>query len=74
MSFRFAKMLYTMPPLFAFIPILNFDDLMGAIWTMVTASIGIIAFAAWTIGYLHRPVSKSEWTLLAIAAAISLYH
>jgi TRAP transporter 4TM/12TM fusion protein len=71
MSFRFAKMLYTMTVLFAFTPILNFDDPMGAAWTMATASIGTIAFAAWTIGYLHRPLNKIEWVILAVAAAMS---
>ncbi|MGY9016409.1 MAG: TRAP transporter large permease subunit, partial [Rhodospirillales bacterium] len=71
MSFRFAKMLYIMPLLFAFTPILNFDDPMGAAWTMATASIGTIAFAAWTIGYLHRPLNKIEWVILAVAAAMS---
>lgn len=71
MSFRFAKMLYIMPLLFAFTPILNFEDPVGAAWTMATASVGTIAFAAWTIGYLHRPLNKIEWTLLATAAAMS---
>jgi TRAP transporter 4TM/12TM fusion protein len=71
MSFRFAKMLYIMPLLFAFTPILNFGDPSGAVWTMATAVIGTIAFAAWTIGYLHRPLNKIEWVLLGLAAAMS---
>ncbi|MFC1665558.1 TRAP transporter permease, partial [Pseudomonadota bacterium] len=45
MSFRFAKMLYIMPLLFAFTPILNFSDPMGAIWTMASATVGTLAFA-----------------------------
>jgi TRAP-type uncharacterized transport system fused permease subunit len=68
MSFRFAKMLYIMPLLFAFTPILNFTDPAGAVWTMVSATVGTLAFAAWTIGYLHRATTKAEWTLLALAA------
>lgn len=68
MSFRFAKMLYIMPLLFAFSPILNFGDPVGAAWTMLTATIGVIAFAAWTMGYLHRATTKLEWALLAAAS------
>ncbi|MFT5447074.1 MAG: TRAP-type uncharacterized transport system fused permease subunit [Gammaproteobacteria bacterium] len=51
MSFRFAKMLYIMPLLFAYTPILNFDEPGGALWTMLTATVGTIAFAAWTRSY-----------------------
>jgi TRAP transporter 4TM/12TM fusion protein len=68
MSFRFAKMLYIMPLLFAFTPILDFNNPLGATWTMATATIGTLAFAAWTMGYFYRPTTKSEWTLLAVAA------
>ncbi|MFY0613565.1 MAG: TRAP transporter fused permease subunit [Hyphomicrobiaceae bacterium] len=68
MSFRFAKMLYIMPLLFAFSPILNFGDPVGAVWTMMTATVGVVAFAAWTMGYLHRETTPLEWTLLAAAA------
>jgi TRAP transporter 4TM/12TM fusion protein len=71
MSFRFAKMLYIMPLLFAFTPILNFGDPAGAVWTMATAAIGVIAFGSWTIGYLHRPVTKPEWVVLGFAAVMS---
>ena len=67
-SFRFAKMLYVMPLLFAFTPILNFNDPAGAVWTMMTATVGAVAFAAWTMGYLHRSTTKLEWALLAVAA------
>ena len=48
MSFRFAKMLYIMLLLFAFTPILNFTDPAGAAWTMASATVGTLAFAAWT--------------------------
>ena len=70
MSFRFAKMLYIMPLLFAFSPILDFGDPQGAVWTMVTALVGTFAFAAWTIGYIYRAVTMSEWVLLAVASAM----
>lgn len=68
MSFRFAKMLYVMPLLFAFTPILNFDDPAGAIWTMAAATAGVLAFSAWTMGHLHRSSTRLEWLLLAVSA------
>ena len=70
MSFRFAKMLYVMPLLFAFTPILNFDDPIGAVWTMVSATVGVFAFAAWTMGYFHRATTAMEWVLLAVASLL----
>ena len=68
MSFRFAKMLYVMPLLFAFSPILNFDNPTGAVWMMMSATVGVLAFAAWTMAYLHRATTKLEWLLLLAAA------
>jgi TRAP transporter 4TM/12TM fusion protein len=68
MSFRFAKMLYVMPLLFAFSPILNFDNPTGAVWMMMSATVGVLAFAAWTMAYLHRATTKFEWLLLLAAA------
>lgn len=70
MSFRFAKMLYIMPLLFAFSPILNFADPAGAVWTMATATVGALAFASWTMAYLHRTTTTLEWLLLAAAAVM----
>ena len=68
MSFRFAKMLYIMPLLFAFTPILNFGNPVGAAWTMLAATVGVVAFAAWTMGYLSRATTKLEWVLLCAAS------
>jgi TRAP transporter 4TM/12TM fusion protein len=70
MSFRFAKMLYIMPLLFAFSPILNFADPVGAVWTMISATVGALAFAAWTMAYLYRPTTGFEWVVLAVAAIL----
>jgi TRAP-type uncharacterized transport system fused permease subunit len=68
MSFRFAKMLYIMPLLFAFTPILNFADPAGAMWTMASATVGTLAFASWTMSYFYRETNLFEWGLLALAA------
>ena len=67
-SFRFAKMLYVMPLLFAYTPILLTGSVKLTIWTMGTALFGTIAFSAWTMGYLRRKTSPVEWLLLGAAA------
>ncbi|MDH3288222.1 MAG: TRAP transporter fused permease subunit [Betaproteobacteria bacterium] len=67
-SFRFAKMLYVMPLLFAYTPILMTGTPGEAVWTMMTATVGTIAFSAWTMGWLHRRTSWPEWLLLGAAA------
>ena len=67
-SFRFAKMLYVMPLLFAYTPILLTGSVKLTIWTMGAALFGTIAFSAWTMGYLRRKTSPLEWLLLGVAA------
>ena len=67
-SFRFAKMLYVMPLLFAYTPILLTGSALLTIWTMGAALFGTIAFSAWTMGYLRRKTSPVEWLLLGAAA------
>jgi len=69
-SFRFAKMLYVMPLLFAYTPILMTGTPGETVWTMMTATAGTIAFAGWTMGWLHRGTSWPEWLLLGMAAAM----
>lgn len=67
-SFRFAKMLYVMPLLFAYTPILMTGTPGETVWTMATATVGTVAFSAWTMGWLHRGMSWLEWLLLGAAA------
>jgi TRAP transporter 4TM/12TM fusion protein len=68
MSFRFAKMLYVMPLLFAYTPILLTGSAGAAVWTMVSAAFGTIAFAAWTTGYFRCETTRLEWLVLAAIA------
>ncbi|MEM8551631.1 MAG: TRAP transporter fused permease subunit [Pseudomonadota bacterium] len=68
LSFRFAKMLYVMPVLFAFTPILFTGTLWGAIWTIIFATVGTCAFAAWTQGYLLSRANRVTGPLLAVSA------
>lgn len=70
MSFRFAKMLYVMPLLFAYTPILMTGSVKLTIWVMVFATMGTIAFSAWTMGYLRHRTSFLEWSVIGISAIL----
>ncbi len=67
-SFRFAKMLYVVPLLFAFTPILMTGSVQAGLWTMATAAVGTIAFSAWTVGFLHRETRFSDWVALGLVS------
>ncbi|MBW6454286.1 MAG: TRAP transporter fused permease subunit [Trueperaceae bacterium] len=73
-SFKYAKMLYVMPLLFAFTPILfttgTWDHVLV---TWFSATLGTIAFGALTVGYLRRSTTVLEWAGLAIATFLC-YH
>lgn len=66
LSFRFAKMLYVMPILFAYTPILFTGSTQMALWSIATATLGTVAFAAWTMGYLHSKTSRVSSLVLAV--------
>ncbi|MCG8545644.1 MAG: TRAP transporter large permease subunit, partial [Alphaproteobacteria bacterium] len=72
-SFRFAKMLYIVPILFAFTPILMTGSTAAGIWTMGSAVFGTIAFAAWTAGYFQRNMDPFEWVAAAIIAVLCFW-
>ncbi len=67
-SFRFAKMLYVMPLLFAYTSILLTGSLQNTTWTMGAALFGTIAFSAWTTGHFRQKTSPDEWLLLGLSA------
>jgi TRAP transporter 4TM/12TM fusion protein len=67
-AFKYAKLLYVMPLLFAYTPILigvggSVDAHVISSW--VAALLGTIAFGAVTIGYLRRSTTLPEWLLLS---------
>lgn len=70
LSFRFAKMLYVMPLMFAFTPILFTGPLEWTLWTIASAGVGTIAFSAWTIAYFRAPAGKGTWLFLGSAAVL----
>jgi TRAP transporter 4TM/12TM fusion protein len=64
-AFKFAKLLYVMPLLFAFTPILMDGPIDKVIVTWISATLGTIAFGALTVGYLQRSTTFLEWIILA---------
>ena len=68
LSFRFAKMLYVMPILFAYTPILFTGSMQMALWTITTATLGTVAFTAWTMGYLRNTITRATSPIMAIIA------
>jgi TRAP transporter 4TM/12TM fusion protein len=78
-SFKFAKMLYVGPFLFAFSP----GFLLGGpghimpwyqvISTMITIILGTIAFGSLTMGYFLCPTNILEWIICAVATLILFF-
>lgn len=64
-AFRFAKMLYVMPLLFAYSPILMDGPWDQVIITWISATIGTVAFGALMMAYLQRQTTLPEWLVLA---------
>jgi len=66
-AFRFAKMLYVMPLLFAYVPAILLD---GTAWEIFSAffsaTLGTIAFGAFAMGFLRRRTNLYEWVLLGV--------
>lgn len=72
-SFKFAKMLYVTPLLFAYVPgILLVGSAFDIFTAFFSATLGTIAFGALAMGFLRRRTSIIEWALLA-AATFALY-
>lgn len=67
-SFRFAKMLYVTPLLFAYVPgILLEGSALNITAAFVAAILGTIAFGALMMGFLRRKIKPHEWVILAVA-------
>jgi TRAP-type uncharacterized transport system fused permease subunit len=73
-SFKFAKMLYVGPFLFAFSP----GFLLAGSWHQVvmayaTITLGTIAFGSVTMGYFACPTNILEWVIMAGATALLFF-
>ena len=73
-SFKFAKMLYIGPFLFAYSEgFLLHGDLTGIIFTWITIILGTIAFSSLTMGYLVCGTNIIEWIILAAATTLLFF-
>jgi TRAP transporter 4TM/12TM fusion protein len=78
--FKFAKLLYVMPFLFAYTPailIKNWDStpatafpLIDVLFAFFSATAGTLAFSALTMGYLVRRTTLAEWIFFAVATVL----
>jgi len=79
-SFKFAKLLYVMPFLFAFTPeilLQNWDAVppeaypfSAVAFAFFSATAGTLAFSALTMGYLVRRTTFPEWVFFAVATVL----
>ncbi|MFH1985195.1 MAG: TRAP transporter permease [Pseudomonadota bacterium] len=79
-SFKFAKLLYVMPFLFAYTPAIllkNWDTtpatafpLWEVIFAFFSATAGTLSFSALTMGYLVRRTTVAEWFFFAVATVL----
>jgi TRAP-type uncharacterized transport system fused permease subunit len=78
-AFKFAKMLYIGPLLFAFSPgflLGGPDNIMPwyqVISTMITIVLGTIAFGSLTMGYFLCPTNILEWVICAVSTLILFF-
>ena len=69
--FKFAKLLYVMPLLFAYTHLLLQGTLVENVLSIATAVVGTIIFSMVTMGYFVRKTRWYEWLLLALAAFLA---
>lgn len=70
-AFKFAKLLYVMPILFAFTPAILFMGTSTEIFmSFLSAFLGTLAFSSLTMGYLIRRTSLVEWIVFAVATVL----
>ncbi len=72
--FKFAKLLYVMPLLFAYTHILMDGTLIQNILSVATAAVGTFIFSLVTMGYFVRKTRWIEWIALAIAAFLAFIY
>ncbi len=73
-SFKFAKMIYLGPFLFAYAPALLLNGTPTEIFmTYLTCALGTITFSALTMGYMVCPTNIIEWVVAAIGTVLLLF-
>ena len=69
-SFRFAKMIYVMPVLFAYTHILMTGTWQENLWAAVSSVVGTVAFSIMSTAYVLVRTSLVEWLVLAAATVL----
>jgi len=70
-SFKFAKLLYVMPLMFAYVPGIMLEGSGLEIFTaFLSALLGTLLFGAFAMGYLRRGTLIHEWILLGIGTIL----
>ncbi len=72
--FKFAKLLYVMPLLFAYTHILFDGTLVQNTLSVVTAVVGTVIFSMVTMGYFVQKTKWYEWCLLALSAFLAFIY
>jgi TRAP transporter 4TM/12TM fusion protein len=70
-SFRFAKLIYVMPLLFAYTHILFSGTPEENAWAIASAIVGTVAFSICSTGYFLVRTSWLEWLVLAAATVLA---
>jgi TRAP transporter 4TM/12TM fusion protein len=72
-AFKYAKLLYVMPLLFAFTPAILFEGTaVEIVFSFVSATLGTLAFSSLTMGYMIRRTTVFEWLVFAVGT-VCLY-
>ncbi|WP_151704972.1 TRAP transporter permease [Nitrincola alkalilacustris] len=72
-SFKFAKMLYVVPLLFAYVPAILMDGTVTEILVAYSSAImGTVAFSSFAMGFMRRKTSIIEWIILG-AGTVALF-
>jgi TRAP transporter 4TM/12TM fusion protein len=69
-SFRFAKMIYVMPVLFAYTHILMTGSWQQNLWAAISSVVGTVAFSIMSTAYFLVRTSLLEWLVLAAATIL----
>ena len=70
-SFKFAKLLYVMPLLFAYVPGILLEGTTFEVFSaFLSALLGTLLFGAFAMGYFRRGTRVHEWILLGVGTIL----
>lgn len=69
-SFRFAKMIYVMPVLFAYTHVLMTGTWQENLWAAISSVVGTVAFSIMSTAYFLVRTNLLEWLVLAAATVL----